>query len=75
MREFVRWLKREAGIAIARKWLEALERDLDVVIANTPHAFPWFHEAGQPYRGKVFKLARTTYWILYVVDEEPSVSR
>jgi plasmid stabilization system protein ParE len=61
-------LKREAGPRIARAYLEALERDLKIVIANNPNAFSWFHETGEPYRAKSFRLARTTYWIVYVVD-------
>ena len=26
-----------------------------------------------PYRAKLFKLVRTTYWIIYVVDDERQV--
>ena len=40
------------------------------VIANNPNAFTWFHETGAPYRANLFKLARATYWIVYVVDDE-----
>lgn len=47
----------------------ALEHDLRVVIANHPHAFGWF-ETGAPHRAKLFKLARTSFWIIYSVDDE-----
>lgn len=69
-REFIRYLKREAGDTVARRWFDALERDLGIVIAHNPNVFAWFHETGEPYRAKVFKLGRTTYWIIYVVDDE-----
>jgi mRNA-degrading endonuclease RelE of RelBE toxin-antitoxin system len=39
-------------------------------MANNPHAFSHFHENGPPYRAKLFKLARTTYWIVYTIDDE-----
>ena len=70
IRQFARFLKREAGDAIARAYLGALEHDLEVVLANSPNAFSFFHETGAPYRAKLFKLARTTYWIIYVVDDD-----
>ncbi|MGD0430018.1 MAG: type II toxin-antitoxin system RelE/ParE family toxin [Acetobacteraceae bacterium] len=70
IREFVRYLKREAGDATARAWLDALEHELQSVIANHPNVFSWFHETGEPYRAKLFKLARTTYWIINVVNDE-----
>ena len=70
IRQFVRFLKREAGDTIARAYLDALEHDLEVVIANSPNAFSFFHETGEPYRAKLFKLARTSYWIVYVVDDD-----
>ena len=38
--------------------------------ASSPKAFPLFHETGAPYRAKLFKLARTTYWIIFTVDDE-----
>jgi plasmid stabilization system protein ParE len=70
IRQFARFLKREAGNVIAGSYLGALEHDLEVVIANSPNAFSFFHETGEPYRAKLFKLARTTYWIIYVVDDD-----
>ena len=70
IRQFARYLRREAGPAVASRYLAALEHDLEVVIANSPNAFSWFHETGEPYRAKLFKLARSTYWIIYVVDDE-----
>ena len=70
IRQFFRYLKREAGEVIALNYLAALEYELQVVIANSPYAFSWFHETGQPYRAKLFKLARTTYWIIYTIDED-----
>lgn len=70
IRHLARYLTQEAGATIAAAYLDALERDLVGVIANNPNAFIWFHETGAPYRAKLFKLARTTYWIVYVVDDE-----
>jgi plasmid stabilization system protein ParE len=70
IRDFFRYLRAEAGEAIALKYFEALEHDLLHLIANSPHAFSLFHETGAPYRAKLFKLARTTYWIVYTVDDE-----
>lgn len=72
IREFVRYLQREAGDTIAYNYLTALEHDLEVVIANSPNVFPWFHETGAPYRTKLFRLARSTYWIIYTVDDARS---
>ena len=69
-RAFARYLKREAGDTIARAYLAALEHDIRTVIANSPNAFSWFHGTGEPYRAKLFRLARTTYWIIYIVDDE-----
>jgi plasmid stabilization system protein ParE len=69
IRDFFRFLRKEAGVAIAHKYLEALEYDMLHLIANNPHAFSLFHETGAPYRAKLFKLARTTYWIVYTVDD------
>jgi hypothetical protein len=44
--------------------------NLEIVIANNPNTFGWFHEAGEPYRAKLFRIGRTFYWIIYVVDDE-----
>ena len=70
IRQFARYLRREAGTAIARNYLEALEHDLEIVIANNPNAFAWFHETGEPYRAKLFRLARSRFWIIYTVDDQ-----
>jgi mRNA-degrading endonuclease RelE of RelBE toxin-antitoxin system len=60
-------LKRAKQIAL--KCFDALEHELLYLIANNPHAFSHFHETGAPYRAKLFKLARTTYWIVYTIDD------
>jgi plasmid stabilization system protein ParE len=73
IRNFFRYLKSEASEDIARKYLSQLMHDLTDLIANSPNSFSWFHETGPPYRAKLFKLARTTYWIIYVVDDENQV--
>ena len=73
IRDFFHHLKTEAGEKIARKYLEELDNDLLELIANNPNSFNWFHETGAPYRAKVFKLARTRYWIVYVVDDERQI--
>jgi hypothetical protein len=52
------------------KHFEALERGILFLIANTPHAFSFFHETGAPYRAKLFKLARTAYWIVCTVNDD-----
>jgi plasmid stabilization system protein ParE len=69
IRDLIRHLKREASEATARKYFEELQHDITYLIANMPNSFGWFHETGAPYRAKLFKLARTTYWIIYVVDD------
>lgn len=73
IRDFIRYLKREAGEAAARRYFEALEHDITRHLADNPHAFPWFRETGPPYRAKLFKLARTTYWIVYAIDDEKKI--
>jgi plasmid stabilization system protein ParE len=73
IREFFRHLKREASEATAQKYFKELAHDITFLIANMPNSFNWFHETGPPYRAKLFKLARTTYWIIYVVDDENEV--
>jgi plasmid stabilization system protein ParE len=73
IRNFLRYLKSEASAAVALKYFSQLERDITYWIANSPNSFGWFHETGPPYRAKLFKLARTTYWIIYVVDDENQV--
>jgi len=73
IRNFFRYLKNEASEAVARKYLSQLEHDVTNLIANSPNSFSWFHETGPPYRAKLFKLVRTTYWIIYVVDDEKQV--
>ncbi len=70
IRDFFWHLKQEANEATAQKYFEELQHDITYLIANTPNSFNWFHETGAPYRAKLFKLARTTYWIIYVVDDE-----
>jgi plasmid stabilization system protein ParE len=70
MQEFFRYISSEASERIALKYFEALERDILFLIANTPHAFSFFHETGAPYRAKLFKLARTAYWIVYTVNDD-----
>ncbi len=69
IRQFTRYLKREAGTETARTYLAALEHDLEIVIAHNPNAFSWFHETGEPYRAKLFKLGRTAFWIIYIIDD------
>jgi plasmid stabilization system protein ParE len=69
IREFARWLKEEAGPRVAARHLAVLDHDLRAVVCESPHAFPWFHESGPPYRAKLFRLARSTYWIVYSVDD------
>ena len=69
IRDFVRYLKAEAGDMIARACLTAPERELEVVLTHRPKAFTWFRETGAPYRGKLFRFGRTTYWIVYTVDD------
>jgi plasmid stabilization system protein ParE len=70
IRDFARYLKRSAGTAVARTYLSALEHDLDVVIATRPRASGWLRETGQPYRAKLFRVGRSTWWIIYVVDDK-----
>jgi len=73
IRSFFRYLKTEASEAAARKYLAELEYDLLDLIARSPKSFNWFHETGPPYRAKLFRLGRTTYWIIYVVDDENEI--
>jgi plasmid stabilization system protein ParE len=73
IRNFIRHLKREASEETARKYFAELEHDIIYLIGNTPNSFSWFHETGPPYRAKLFRLARTTYWIIYVVDDANNV--
>ena len=67
---YFRYLKHEAGETVSRSYLAALEHDIRVVIASSPHVFAWFHETGEPYRAKLFKLARKSFRIIYTVDDE-----
>ena len=53
-----------------RDSLIALEHDLETVILTRPRAFGWFRGTGQPYRAKLFRVGRSTWWIIYVVDDE-----
>jgi plasmid stabilization system protein ParE len=73
IRNFFGHLKREAGEATARKYLAQLDHDITFLIANSPNSFGWFHETGPPYRAKLFRLVRTTFWIIYVVDNDSEV--
>src|SRR5436309_347774 len=73
VREFIHYLKREASEITAGRYFELLEHDITELIANNPNSFSWFHETGAPYRAKLFELARTTYWIIYVVDDDNQV--
>lgn len=70
IRRYFRYLKHEVGEIISRSYLAVLEHDIGIVIANNPNTFSWFHETGEPYRAKLFKLARTTFWIVYTVDND-----
>lgn len=70
IREFGRYLTREASGTVAESYLRALDHELLGVIAIRPHAFAWFLETGAPYRAKLFRMARTTYWIVYTVDAD-----
>jgi plasmid stabilization system protein ParE len=73
IRNFIRYLKKHANIDTARKYFAELERDILFLIADSPNSFSWFHETGPPYRAKLFRLSRTTYWIIYVVDDENEI--
>jgi plasmid stabilization system protein ParE len=70
IRNFFQYLKREANEATAREYLAQLDHDITFLIANSPNSFSWFHETGPPYRAKLFRLVRTTYWIIYIVDND-----
>ena len=70
VRQVARYLLREAGDTVSRTYLRALEHDLEVVITNSPNIFGWFHETGEPYRAKLFRVGRTVFWIIYIVDDE-----
>lgn len=72
IRDFIRYLQHEAGDEVAAEHVVALGHELHT-IANRPYAFTWFHETGEPYRAKLFRLARSRYWIIYTVNE-PSQS-
>lgn len=58
-----------AGEATARRHLARLDNDLTGAILRGPNRFGWFRETGPPYRAKLFRLARTTYWIVYRIDD------
>jgi len=62
-------LKAEASEIVARTYLAALETDFETVLTHRPKAFPWFHETGAPYRAKLFRMGRATYWIVYTIDD------
>lgn len=64
IRALFRRLKKEGSEQSARRYLEQLEHDLLGLITGTPNSFNWFHETGAPYRAKLFRLAKTTYWIV-----------
>ena len=70
---FAVWLTNTAGEATARRYLTRLDNDLTGVILRGPNRFAWFRETGPPYRAKLFRLARTTYWIVYRVDDAKGI--
>ena len=70
IRRYFRYLTQEAGEITAQAYLAALEHDIRVVIAHNPNAFSWFHETGEPHHAKLFRLTRTSFWIVYTVDED-----
>ncbi len=61
-----------AGEAVAASFARALDRDLRL-IRERPLAFAFFHETGPPYRAKLVRLGQSTYWLVYLVQEDRGV--
>jgi hypothetical protein len=53
--------------------LQRLRRIIDIDIAGSPRTWAAFFVTGAPYRAYLFKVGRrTSYWIVYAVDEAVS---
>ena len=55
----------------AREQFTRLNRILTVDLAEMPYTWGYFFVTGAPYRACLFKVGRrTTYWIVYIIDED-----
>ena len=55
----------------AREQFTRLNRILTVELAEAPYTWGYFFVTGAPYRAYLFKVGRrTSYWIVYTVDED-----
>lgn len=63
------YLVERAGGAVAASFVRALDRDLRL-IGERPRAFAFFHETGPPYRAKLVRVGQTTYWLVYLIQED-----
>ena len=55
----------------AREQFTRLNRILTVELAEAPFTWGYFFVTGAPYRAYLFKVGRrTSYWIVYTVDED-----
>lgn len=41
-------------------------------IGLSPHRFAYFFVTGAPYRARLFGVGRTSFWIVYAVDDHTS---
>jgi ParE toxin of type II toxin-antitoxin system, parDE len=66
------WLRylRGLDIAVSDKYYYLLEEALTDSIAGRPQRYAYFHETGAPYRARLFRMSRSTYWIIYRIDEQ-----
>ncbi len=60
----------EFGDDVARGHYQRFESSLREIIRGDPHRYSHFRETGAPYRAKLFRVGRKTFWIIYTVEGE-----
>jgi plasmid stabilization system protein ParE len=67
--QFYAYLRRYSE-QTALKYLDAFYDAIETNMATMPKSFPYFKETGAPYRAFLFTISRrTTFWIIYTVDD------
>ena len=67
--EFFAYL-REFDEAVAVRHFQRFEEALLEILMGAPYRYTYFKETGPPYRAKLFRVGRRTFWVIYTVDAE-----
>lgn len=66
-REFIAYLA-EFDEALAVRHFQRFEEALLEILTGAPYRHAFFKETGPPYRAKLFRVGKRTFWIIYSVE-------